>query len=215
MRHFAAQKYIVGKLKLKIENTFCISFLLYAIATVVHAAPLGLPTSTAKIGYALGGANLVISDPDGDTQRKWATQPLALLYTDWLTGDIRYWAELFYYQTGLDATTQHIGQNVTNYGLRLSLQKSFRVAQYWAPWLGAGINLSQANFDTRHRVDEDGYLLESYADRDVNVVALVLNIVSEWPLTPDWTLGVKLEQSLPTDSDISESSASLLVLYRY
>jgi len=180
-----------------------------------YAAPLGLPKNTAKIGYGIGAAYISVDDPDGDTKSDLAVLPFNFIYTDWLMGDIRHWTELYYYKTSLDADATNIGQDVERYGIRFSLQKSFRLARSWSPWLGAGIDVSNASYSARHTKDSDGFLIQAYPDRDATDVSLLLNMISEWSLHQDWTLGAKLEQSIPISGDIMEFSAVMTILYRY
>lgn len=205
-----------GRRKNKTEFLFgilvacCLLFPSYAIS-----APLGLPQSTGKIGYGIGTSNLSLDDPNGATADVWAAQPLNLIFTDWLIGDIRHWTEMYYYKTSLDADDSNIGQNIERFGLRFSLQKTFRLTQNWSPWFGAGIDLSNNHYDTRHTRDSDGYLIQAFDDRDETGVSLLLNALSEWSLQKDWTVGAKLEQSIPVNGDITEFTAAVTVLYRY
>lgn len=179
------------------------------------SAPLGLPRNTGKIGYSIGTSNLSLDDPNGNTTDVWAAQPINLIYTDWFVSDIRQWTELYYYKTSLDADASNIGQNIERVGVRFSLQKTFRLTQSWSPWFGAGFDLSNNHYDTRHTRDLDGYLIEAFEDRDETSFSLLLNALSEWSLQKNWTVGAKLEQSIPVDGDITEFTAALTVLYRY
>lgn len=179
------------------------------------AAPLGLPKNTGKIGYSIGTSNVSIDDPNGATTDEWAAQPFNLIYTDWLFRDIRQWTELYYYKTSLEADDSNIGQNIKRLGLRFSLQKTYRLTQSWSPWFGAGVDLSNNKYSTRHTKDSDGFLIESFDDRDETSFSLLLNVLSEWSLQKDWTVGAKLEQTIPVDGDITEFTAALTVLYRY
>jgi hypothetical protein len=174
-----------------------------------------MPQSTAKIGYAAGAVHLSVDDSKGDTSDDWAILPITLIYTDWLMRDIRFWTDFYYYETDLDASTRNVGQNVERYGLRLSLQKSLRVSPLWAPWFGIGLDVSQTQYSDRHTVDEEGFLLERYADRDETAVSLIVNVLSEWSLTKKWSAGVKLEQAIPINADITDSRAYAVVLYKY
>lgn len=185
------------------------------IPSFCSSAPLGLPQNTGKIGYSIGTSNLSLDDPNGATADVWAAQPLNLIYTDWFIGDIRQWTELYYYKTSLDADDSNIGQNIERVGLRFSLQKTFRLTQTWSPWLGAGFDLSSNHYDTRHTRDSEGYLIEAFDDRDETSFSILLNALSEWSLQKDWTVGAKLEQSVPVNGDITEFTAAVTVLYRY
>ena len=179
------------------------------------AAPLGLPQSTAKIGYSAGYLWLSVDDPDGDTESSTGGQPFGLVYSDWFVGDFRYWAELFYYSASLDAATDKVGQDVERYGLRISAQKSFRIVEKWAPWLGLGFDVSQAKYSLRHTIDNEGFLAERFPDRDEMAVSLLVNAISEWSIAGDWSIALKLEQSIPLSSDVTEFLVSGALLYRY
>ena len=176
---------------------------------------LGLPKNTAKIGYGIGAGYVSVDDPDGDTNSQIAPLPFNVVYTDWLFGDVRQWTELYYYQTSLDADATNIGQDVERYGVRFSLQKSFRLARSWSPWLGAGIDVSKASYRKRHTKDSEGFLTQTYPDRSATDVSLLLNMVSEWALQRNWSLGAKLEQSIPIGGDFMDFSAIVIILYRY
>jgi len=198
------------------KKLYLIALVLLSVLVVRSAdAALGLPENTAKLGYAMGTAYVSVDDPAGNTAKEWTSQPLTLIHTDWLIRDIRYWSELFYYKAVLDPSASKVGQNVEQSGLRFSLQKSLRVTRLWAPWFGVGIGASSVTYTTRHTVDSDGFLLAAWPDREQTSIALLLNIVSEWPLTRNWDIGAKLEQTIPIDGDISESSALIMLLYRY
>jgi hypothetical protein len=179
------------------------------------AVPLGLPQSTAKIGYSAGFVWLSVDDPDGDTKNSTGGQPVGLIYTDWFIGDFRYWSELFYYSASLDSSITNIGQDVERYGVRFSMQKSFRIVEKWAPWFGVGLDLSQAKYTLRHTKDNEGFLAERFPDRDEVAVSLLVNAISEWTIARDWSVALKLEQSIPLSSDVTEFLVSGAVLYRY
>ena len=178
-------------------------------------APLGLPDNTAKIGYGAAYAYVSVDDPDGSTKDEWVAQPLNLVYTDWLFSDIRQWSELYYFSGSLDADSTNIGQDIESFGLRFSLQSSFRLTKSWSPWFGAGVSLSNTKYTARHTKDADGFLLQSYDDRDETHVSLLLNFISEWALQQNWSLAAKLEQIFPLSEDFSQFSATVVVLYRY
>ena len=200
----------------KIHHGIVLFFVVLLVcANSVLAAPLGLPQNTAKIGYSAGIARVSVDDPDGDTTSTTGGQPVGLIYSDWFLGDFRYWSELFYYSASLDATTNNIGQDVKRYGVRLSAQKSFRIIEKWAPWLGLGLDLSQAKYTLRYTKTEDGYLDKRFPDRDEFAVSLLVNAISEWSIARDWSVALKLEQSIPLSSDVSEFLVSGAVLYRY
>jgi hypothetical protein len=192
-----------------------LSTLLLSYTGQILAVPLGLPESTAKIGIAGGAALVSVDDPDGDTETTTGVQPFGLVYTDWFVGDIRYWTEAFYYAAELDASSDKIGQDVERYGVRFSLQKSFRIIQAWAPWFGLGLDVSKIDYTLRHTKDNEGFLLQRFDDRSETGVSLLVNVVSEWPVGQAWSVGLKLEQSVPLSGDTTDFLASGILLYRF
>ncbi|HEX22162.1 MAG TPA: hypothetical protein ENH21_01885 [Chromatiales bacterium] len=167
------------------------------------------------IGYAIGATQVSVDDPRGDTETVWALQPATLIYTARLMSGVRYWSELYYYTANLGAAMDRIGQDVEQFGLQVSLQKSLPVSPGWVTWFGAGIGVSQTNYTTRYTIDNEGYLLARYPDRSDTGAALLLNFVSEWSLSRNWSLGVKLEQAVAVAGDTEGSRGLLALFYRY
>lgn len=197
------------------RNAYLVTFLFCLISHTVYAAPLGLPKSTAKIGYGIGGAHVSIDDPNGNTEDKWGVQPITLVYSDWLFSGFRHWAELYHYETSLDSSVTNVGQDVDRTGFRVSLQKNFRVGKTFSPWIGGGLDVSKVEYSVRHTKDSEGFLEARYGDRDEVAVSFVFNVMSEWSLMRDWSIGAKLEQSIAVESDISDTLATINLLFRY
>lgn len=168
------------------------------------------------LGYSIGAALVSVDDPEGDTEASWSIQPISLIYTArlWSNG-IRYWSELYYYQAKLDADPTNLGQDAKRYGLRVSLQKSLPVSPKYSLWFGAGVDISQASYTKRHTIDNDGFLLTVSPDREETIFAGVINLMNEWSISRKWSIGAKLEKSIPFEGDIEESLAAVTILYRY
>ena len=177
--------------------------LILFVSSSAYGAALGQPQRTSMLGYSLGATVISVDDSAGDTDavRLWSS--------------VRYWSEFYYYQATLDAGLNRIGQDARRYGMRFSLQKSLPVTPKWLTWLGAGVDISQAKYTTRHTVDDEGFLLETYPDRKETTAAGVINIVGEWSLTRVWTIGAKPEHSFPSNGHIKEPLAAVTLLYRY
>jgi hypothetical protein len=214
-QHLKSQILKAGRSIKLINQAFFLLVLVTLNIEPSAAVPLGMPESTAKIGYSAGYVVVSVDDPDGDTETATGGQPAGLVYTDWLFGDFRHWTELYYYGATLDASPNNIGQDVKRYGLRFSLQKSFRLIEKWAPWFGLGLDVSQAKYTVRYTKTDDGFLDQKFDDRDEVAVSLLVNAVSEWSIARDWSVALKLEQSIPLSSDVTEFLVSGTVLYRY
>lgn len=179
------------------------------------AAALGLPNeNTARIGYLVGMDRFSVDDPDGPSEDVVDVLPLTLIYTDWLPHGWRYWAEAYYFSTSLDGNAGDIRQNVRRIGARLALQHNVHLGE-WSLWIGAGLDVSQNRYTNRYSVDNNGSLLNGYANRSDTVLGITMQIISEWPLAQDWDLAAKFEHVFPESGDITETSLSAGVLYRY
>jgi len=193
----------------------CLLVVILCISFPAFGAALGQPKRTSMIGYAVGVTHVSVDDPQGDTESVWALQPATLIYTARLMSGVRYWSELYYHAAVLDAVKDRIGQDVERFGFQVSLQKNLPVTPGWVTWFGAGIGVSQTNYTTRHTIDSEGYLLARYPDRSDTGAVLLLNVVSEWTLSRNWSLGIKLEQAVAMAGDAEGSQGSLALLYRY
>ena len=193
----------------------CLLVVALFISFPAFGAAIGQPQRTSMVGYSIGAGYVSVDDPLGDTERAWALQPATLIYTARLRSGLRYWSGLYYYKTSLDAATDRIGQEVEQFGLRLSVQKSLPVTSRMSTWVGAGIGVSQERFSLRHIVDNEGFLLKRYPDRRNTGVALILNFVGDWPVSRTWNMGIMLEQAITVAGDIGGTRGSLVVLYKY
>lgn len=192
-----------------------IAVLILLLSSELHAAALGLPENTARIGYAAGMPRLSVDDPAGSTKAKFGLQPVTLIYTDWMrSGSMRYWLEAYYAHAMLDSGPTEIGQDVSRVGLRAALQRNIRVGA-WSPWLGLGLDVSQYRFSRRHTEDSEGFLLTAYPDRSATGLGLVAHVMSEWAIAREWDVHAKLEQVFAVSGGVNDTGVSLGVLYRY
>ena len=199
------------------KNTKLIAgMLMLFVSFSTYGAALGQPKRTSMVGYGIGAALVSVDDSAGSTEATWALQPITLVYTArvW-SSSLRYWSELYYYKTMLDASSTKIGQDAERYGVRLSFQKNLKILPNFSAWFGAGLDISQEKFTTRHTVDSDGFLIKAYPDREGKNLAGIVNVVSEWSLPRNWIIAAKFEQSIPADGHITESLAAVTLLYRY
>jgi len=190
------------------------TFWVVALSGTVHAGTLGLPDNTARIGYAAGPAYVLIDEAHSAPNQAWSMSQ-SLIYTDWFLAGTRYWATLRYQQADFDAGVGKIGAHLTSYGGRLSVQHNFRVAKNFAPWLGAGIDLSQIHYSRRHTVDVDGYLVETFPSRTTLNTGLVVNATHEWSFGRAFHIDTQLEQLLSVNDTVRETTLWASLLYRY
>ena len=183
--------------------------------STVLATAIGLPEeNTARIGYLVGLTHFAVDDPDGPAESVVDMLPITLVYTNWLPRNWRYWAEAYYSATSLKGNAGDIQQDVSRVGVRFALQHHLHVGRS-SFWRGAGLDVSRNEYTSRYSVDNDGFLLNTYADRTDTAWGLNVQIISEWPVAKDWDLAAKFEHIFPLSGGITESTFSAGILYRY
>lgn len=181
-----------------------------------HAAAIGMPEQTARVGALISMMSPSIdAAPDGPSADDEAFQGGAIVYTDRFSGDARYWTEAYLQQAGQPAASGEIGQDVRQIGMRFALQTRVPLLFGWAPWLGAGLDVSQVHYSNRHDVDLGGFLLTRYSDRTEVQPALLLNLTTEWGVTRRWDVVAKVEQMWPLDDGVGGLSVAIGALFNY
>ncbi len=188
-----------------------------SVITTSHDEAIDKSVMTAPhIGYAIGVAHVNANDPDGSADRVWIFQPLRLIYTDKITEwfPYRYWAELYYHEVSLDASTTKIGQSIKQYGIRASMQSKIQQTSAWNTWLGAGLDVAATKYDDRHIIDNDGFLTARFDDRKELEFGVLINFNGEINLARNIVFSAKVEQVFAIDKGIDTFSFSVAFLYR-
>jgi len=193
---------------------FAMLFLVLLMPVNAEAIAIGMPLPSARLGLAVGVANLTVNDPIAETGNEWVIRPINIIYTDELIASRRYWLEAFYQDAVLSASQHQLGQHVTQLGGRASLQRRVGTASIGESWLGAGLQASYDSYEKRHSVDSAGYLLASYLDRSGGQAALLLNYIFEKNISGR-DVAIKLEQSIPLADGVSEFTIAVSLLFDY
>lgn len=184
------------------------------VTPCVYAA-LGLPENTSRVGYSLSVNRIHVNDPEGSTSAVYAIQPVKFIYTDWWKKGNRYWLELYYQQANLAASVNHIGLQFSQSGLNYFIQKNYLLNEVFRPWIGIGVGASVARYQKRHSVDDEGYLLNTFSDRQQYLLDILLSVDNEWQVTKTSTIGGQFFQRIPVNGGITESMLSVYYLVRY
>ncbi len=193
---------------------FAILFLVLLMPVNAQAIAIGMPLPSARLGLAVGVANLSVNDPNAETGNEWVIRPINIIYTDELMASRRYWLEAFFQDAVLPASQYQLGQHVTQLGGRASLQRRVGTVSVGASWIGAGLQVSYDSFEKRHTVDSAGYFLKSYPDRSGGQAAVLLNYMFEKNISGR-DVGIKLEQSIPLADGVSEFTIAVSLLFDY
>ncbi len=191
-----------------------ITIAMLLIPVLADGATLGLPETTARIGYAAGPAYVSIDQANSARNSTWATAQ-SLIYTDWFMAGTRYWAALRYGQADLDGTVSKIGEHMTFYGARVSIQDNVRFAPGFSPWVGAGLDVSVRRHTRRYTVDSDGYLAEQFPEQTTRSAGLVLNAIQEWAVGRTFHVSASVEQLIDIAERFRETTLAAAILYRF
>lgn len=169
----------------------------------------------AEFGYLFGVGALSLDDPDGPSATEFILQPFALVYTRRLRGNWRHWQELYFQQATFDASADNVGQDVTRFGARVSMQKYLTIGTGHLPRIGAGLDVSRTRYANRHTIDVDGFLARQFPDRSEIDISALVNLSSEWTWSERRSVHARLEYLAPIGGDLASLSASVALLFQY
>ena len=131
------------------------------------------------IGFGLNAFYFGPEDPQGDADQAFSISPLTFFYLSKLGRDSRVFGNIVYHEYFLDASTKNIAQDVKRYAVTSTYQTRFRMSRTFKPWLGVGMSFASESFDNRFTVDSDGFLAQSFANRDDSGLALELDFMTD------------------------------------
>jgi len=191
------------------------TYLLLALITTILFLPvIAKGESEAKrslrYGLMVGTSSMKVDDPDGKTAATTEFSfPNVLLVSD-LTRDKRLFINMFGQSGTLDASTTEIGQDITRIGATGMLQFAFFDK---AVWLGAGLGVVQEKFESRHQVDDAGFLNSEFKDRTEIAVPFLVGVSTQYSINRDLDIGLHLQYEAPLRGDINVLSAYAYILY--
>lgn len=186
-----------------------LAFIVALICSPSYAA------DTFHFGVAPSVATVLVKDPDGNT-KSGTTASLTNFLVTQAVGRDRLFYQGYFQAFSLKAGVSDIGQNVENIGVNVSGQIALRNARGfspWTPWAGLGLGAAQGKYKLRHTIDQDGYLLNEYADRSRLNYYVVGNLSNEWALKKGWGTGVTLQYQHPITGGIKSLSVAFTILY--
>lgn len=185
------------------------------LLVLLVCAPSAFAADIFHFGIAPSVAMVSVKDPDGSTKSS-ATASLTNFLVTQSVGRDRLLYQGYYQTFSPKAGISDIGQNVEIIGVNISGQMALRNTRrfsLWAPWAGLGLGAAQGKYKLRHTIDQDGYLLNEYADRSRLNYYLVGNLSNEWALKKGWSTGVTLQYQHPIAGDIKLLSIAFTILY--
>jgi len=128
---------------------------------------------TLKYGYSPSFGLYSADDPDGETEMAMDVVVLNGFATmNYRKKGRRLWLDAGYQYWELEAGNKTIGQLISRYKIALSLQRHMKMSGMMF-WVGGGAGLIWEIADSRHTIDSDGFLAESYDKRSTIDIVFV------------------------------------------
>jgi hypothetical protein len=168
-----------------------------------------------KIGFSPAYALFSIDDPDGDAKGFNGFQAVGLTTIHDMNNKYRLMSVFNYYKFSVDPSGEKIGQNVKGYQIGALVQHIIRVARGLNFYAGGGVAYTNADFTSRHNVDEDGYLLNRYHDRTESFCYLLANVSKEWEVTKSFEIGADVTYQYAIGDGFSGFKGALSLFYSF
>ena len=140
-----------------------------------------------------------VDDPNGSTDAGsgYSVTPVAVFV---YSNEWRLWTEFDYKQFTAQYSSGNVGQKVKSYSLDAIMQRGF-VSSTNRYFIGGGVSFSRDSYKERSLVDQDGFILQQYADRkEFNTALLIRAGYSR--LIDDGSVGVNIGYQLPLNDGI-------------
>lgn len=178
---------------------------------------VGVAGADTMVGYTPGAFLMLIDDPAGDTDDEIQAVPFSISLVHDLNNKTRIYTTFSYIDAAeVDASPSNVGQEVTGYQLTATWQHIIKFSHALKFYIGIGAGVTQVDFEKRHLVDSDGFLVQSFADREETSFGVVVNLSREWALSERFHLGADIGYLQDVTGDgISGPRASLGIFYRF
>lgn len=168
----------------------------------VHAGTRGM-----KWGVGLTTFTADINDPEGATNASRLSKAYSVISLLESGRDNRWYSVINMGSYGLESSTREIGQTDEFYYLGTTYQKNVRWTRNIKPWFGIGLGLGYESFSRRHTVDVDGFLAQTYRNREVVGGILMLDVSHNIDINKqDIVIRLGFNGSLSNGSNLTELS---------
>jgi len=148
-----------------------------------------------------------INDPDGATNVSDLFLSFSGVSVIESGRDNRWFSLINFGSYDVDPTTELIGQSNDYYYVGTSYQTNFRWSRNVKPWFGIGLGLGYESFTGRHTVDVDGFLNQSFVDRDEFGALLMLDASHDFEVfKQNFVIRVSYMAALYDGSNLTEFS---------
>ncbi len=170
-------------------------------------------SSSFRFGYFPKMVFFEVNDPDGKTDSASDFQYIGALITLKLERDTRLMSYIALYDFNLDAGFNQVGQSVETTSFAAYYQSQFKLGRSFKPWLGVGGVINIDEFTNRVDTDQDGFLRNTFKNRNETVPGIGLIASQEWELNDSISLGLNVEYLIPIGDTLEGLSVGLSVIY--
>lgn len=167
-----------------------------------------------QYGFSPGFSQLKLSDPDGPTQN---TSVSTLSFNTRFKTSLRrysYWlTAVSYEKASLSASSSNIGQKTARWNFSGGFETRVPVTRKFDFYVAGLIGVSQAEYASRHTVDEDGFLAERFSKRSSNSTFIKVQATYYKKLNKNWLFGAVPAYEYSLDDGFSGPSLSAVFYY--
>lgn len=174
------------------KNTLLLPLLL--LAPAAHSAGIDY-----AIGAGVSYANIEYSDDDGDTVGETLVFPLRIFGELKMDKINKFQAGFRMVDFDIDATTDgDMGATFEGSQFDGAWLHQLRLGRDFKPWLGVGVRVSFLEVTGKHRVDQDGYLIERYEPVSETLLSPMAIAYYEWAIgRSGWFVDSSLTYEIP------------------
>ncbi len=166
-----------------------------------------------KAGLMIGGGVVSVDDPAGSTEVKTHLTFLNGIATIPYRRDRRFFVHLFHNRFDLDTSNNKVSGEVKSLGLNTSYQTKLRLSRHWKPWVGGGLGFSNDTFKNRILLDNEGFIIREFPNREKEAINLLLNASMILKQMRPFDLGVHFQYEFPISGDIQRFTVAATILY--
>lgn len=166
-----------------------------------------------KYGWTPGYINYSVDDPNGSTESASELHLLGASYIFPISQISRIMGAVNIYDFDLKSSTSNIGQQVETISFSAYYQYRFRWSRNFKPWFGVGLVTNMDKFTKRHRVDSDGFLVETFPDREDTNMNLGLLASYEWDVNSSISMDFNIEYMVPLSESLEGLKFGVSVYY--
>jgi len=151
----------------------------------------------------------------GTTQNELVTYPASITFSYDLDRIDRVKINLRGINATFPAGKSGFGVDTSGYQVSYIWDRKIRLARDFKPWFGGGLVTGFFNQKNRQKTDADGFVTQTFADKNETVFSLVLNASVDWELTRTWYFNLNTLYEIPVTNGLQGFGVGAGIKYRF